>query len=269
MSSKITETFKTISKTKNGAFIRYFILGYPDIDTSYKLIKEASKYADIIELGIPFSDPVADGPTIQFGVTSVLKQNIPLKKLFDITKKLCSEVKKPFVYMIYFNQIYNYGISNFINKMKEIGVSGIIVPDLLPDSEPEFNQIAKENEIDLIFLLTPTTSKNRIPLIIKESSGFLYFVSVIGITGERKSVNDTIKPLIENIKAKTDLPICVGFGISNPDHVKSITQFSDGVIVGSAIVKKITENIGKENLIPTVVQMIKELDFALIREEKE
>lgn len=256
----ITEKFNSIKKNNQSAFIPYFILGYPDLETSYQLIKSASQYCDIIELGIPFSDPIADGKTIQNGVTQALKNNISLNDIFSTTKRLTSDIKKPFIYMMYYNQIYGYGINNFINKIKDIGIQGLIVPDLLPDSDPSFNELVKKNGIDLIFLMTPTTEESRIPLIVNSCSGFIYFVAVVGITGERNEIDQSIIGIIEKIKSTVKLPICVGFGISTINHVKNIYQFADGAIVGSAIVKKITENLNNPDIIQNVTQFIKELN---------
>ncbi|MDH5681553.1 MAG: tryptophan synthase subunit alpha, partial [Spirochaetota bacterium] len=185
--------------------------------------------------------------------------NISLDDLFSHTKKLCDEVDKPLVYMMYFNQIFTYGMEAFLGKMKEIGVSGLIVPDLIPDSEPEFNDLAASKGIDLIFLMTPATHPDREPIILSNCKGFLYFVSVIGITGKRDHVNTEIKPVIERIRKVTDLPVCVGFGISTPEHVESVLQYSDGAIVGSAIVQKITDNIGSEKLVAEVTGMIRRM----------
>ncbi len=263
MGITIQEAIEKAKSRKKGAFIPYFIMGYPNIEMSYQLIKESAPYADIIELGIPFSDPVADGPTIQKGVNIALKQNLSMDQLFKVSERLTSEIPKPFVMMIYFNQIVAYGLENFAEKLKQSGIQGIIVPDLLPDSEPAFNRLLLECEIDLIFLITPATVPKRIPQIIKACHGFLYFVSVIGITGQRTEVNKEIQVMIEDIKTRTDLPVCVGFGISQKEHVRSVVQYADGAIVGSAIVQRITDHMDSPDLSEQVIQMIQDLSSVL------
>ncbi len=264
MGITIQEAFKKAKSSKKGAFIPYFIMGYPNIETTCQLIKESAPYADIIELGIPFSDPVADGPTIQRGVSVALKQNLSMDQIFKTCEKLTLEIPKPFVIMIYFNQIVAYGLEDFAKRLKQSGIQGIIVPDLLPDSEPSFNQLLLEHAIDLIFLITPATAPKRIPRIIKACHGFLYFVSVIGITGERAEVNKEIQAMIEDIKTRTDLPVCVGFGISKKEHVHSVVQYADGVIVGSAIVQRITDHMDSPDLSEQVAQMIRDLSSVLL-----
>lgn len=260
--SEIRETIESVNKNNKAAFIPYFILGYPDLDTSIKLIKEASQFSDVIEIGIPFSDPVADGPTIQDGVSLSLSHYYSLETLLSECKKLSSEVKTPLIFMMYFNPIFTYGSEKFLIKLKEIGIQGLIIPDLLPDSEPEFNELAKKHGIELIFLITPVTAENRVPAILNKCNGFLYFVSVVGITGERNQINQDLEANVKALKNKTNLPVCMGFGISKPEHVQSMSAFADGVIVGSAIVAKIKENIKSKDLVSQVSQFLSELNTA-------
>ncbi len=263
MGLTIKQAIRKAKENKKGAFIPYFILGYPDIDISCSIIRESSKYADVIELGIPFTDPVADGPIIQQGAAYALEKGITLTKIFKATKKLTSEIDIPFVYMIYFNQIFAYGLNRFLKKIKDIGIKGLIIPDLLPDSDVAFNKLAYDYGIDIIFLITPATSESRITKIIKECRGFLYFVSIIGITGERIKFNDSIRPMINSLREKTNLPICIGFGISTPKHIKEVVELADGAIVGSAITKSIMENINGGNLVYNVVRVIENMNSVL------
>lgn len=259
--SIIEQSFQKSKQEKKGAFIPYFIAGYPDLERCYEILCELSHYSDVIELGIPFSDPLADGTTIQRGMNQVLDLGIRLEEIFDLSLELTRKISKPLVYMVYFNQVFSYGIENFLRKMKEMKISGIIVPDLLPDSEPDFNRMTRDYGIDSIFLMTPVTQENRISLILKESRGFLYFVSVTGVTGERSSLSGQLSQMVQNLKKRTELPIAVGFGISKAEQVSEVLDYADGVIVGSALVQKITDHQHSPHLVSKVLELVRELSL--------
>ncbi len=256
MSETIESVFNKI-KGKRAAFIPYFVLGLPDLKKSVELIIECKDYYDIVELGIPFSDPVADGSTIQEATLKALENKITMKEFFKAAKEISDKTGKPVVFMLYFNQVFSYGIKNFMKKASACGVKGIIVPDLLPESDEEFNRYAKRYGINQIFLMTTLSKENRIENLINLTSGFIYLTALTGITGERKDVQKGLEKFAHKVKDKTDKPVCVGFGISEPAHVKQVSGFADGVIVGSAIVRRVLAN-------QDVVSFVKELSDAVV-----
>jgi tryptophan synthase alpha chain len=235
--SRISEAFK------NGkAFIPFITLGDPDLDTTEKIIIEMAKNgADIIELGIPFSDPTAEGPVIQEANLRALKGGINTDKVFEFTKKIRSMVNVSLVYMTYANVIFSYGSEKFISKCKEVGIDAIIVPDVPFEEREEFLPYCEKYGIDFIYLIAPT-SNERIKMIAKEAKGFIYVVSSLGVTGVRSSITTDISSIVKSIKEETDVPCAIGFGIQTPDQAKEMAKSSDGVIVGSKIIKLLHEN---------------------------
>jgi tryptophan synthase alpha chain len=235
--SRISEAFK------NGkAFIPFITLGDPDLDTTEKIILEMAKNgADIIELGIPFSDPTAEGPVIQEANLRALKGGINTDKVFEFTKKIRSLVNVSLVYMTYANVIFSYGSEKFISKCKEVGIDAIIVPDVPFEEREEFLPYCEKYGIDFIYLIAPT-SNERIKMIAKEAKGFIYVVSSLGVTGVRSSITTDISSIVKSIKEETDVPCAIGFGIQTPDQAKEMSKSSDGVIVGSKIIKLLHEN---------------------------
>jgi len=240
--SIISETISNVKKQSRSAFIPYFILGLPDIQKSVELIVSCKDHYDILELGIPFTDPIADGPTIQEGSIIALKNKYSMEDFFKATKEITDRTKKPVVYMLYYNQVFGYGTEKFMQNAQLSGVNGIIVPDLLPESDPDYNKFAEKYGIDTIFLVTPLTKEERIKMILKYCKGFLYLTAIVGITGERKDLNRELADLTKKIRNNCEIPVCIGFGISTPEQVKEVSDFADGVIVGSAIVKKVIDN---------------------------
>jgi tryptophan synthase alpha chain len=243
---KKSEIGNKFASSEGSLFIPYFSLGDPNYESS---IGWASAIinggADILELGIPFSDPVADGPVIQRAFKRAFTNSFSLTKIFEITKAIKNQhTTTPIVYLTYFNPIYFMGIENFIKSSKEAGVSGFIIPDLpfdSPESE-DFFHIAAKYEIDLIHLVTPATEKSRIHKMKRNSSGFIYYVTSFGVTGERTDFSDDLKERIEYVRKDLNLPVCAGFGISTPEQANRISQFADGVIIGSSIQRIIEEN---------------------------
>ncbi|MBP5599910.1 MAG: tryptophan synthase subunit alpha [Lachnospiraceae bacterium] len=235
--SRISEAFK------NGkAFIPFITLGDPDLDTTEKIILEMAKNgADIIELGIPFSDPTAEGPVIQEANLKALKGGINTDKVFEFTKKIRSMVNVSLVYMTYANVIFSYGSEKFISKCKEVGIDAIIVPDVPFEEREEFLPYCEKYGIDFIYLIAPT-SNERIKMIAKEAKGFIYVVSSLGVTGVRSSITTDISSIVKSIKEETDVPCAIGFGIQTPAQAKEMSKSSDGVIVGSKIIKLLHEN---------------------------
>ncbi len=254
--SRISEAFK------NGkAFIPFITLGDPDLDTTEKIIIEMAKNgADIIELGIPFSDPTAEGPVIQEANLRALKGGINTDKVFEFTKKIRSLVNVSLVYMTYANVIFSYGSEKFISKCKEVGIDAIIVPDVPFEEREEFLPYCEKYGIDFIYLIAPT-SNERIKMIAKEAKGFIYVVSSLGVTGVRSSITTDISSIVKSIKEETDVPCAIGFGIQTPDQAKEMSKSSDGVIVGSKIIKLLHEN---EAEAPSVIgKYVKEMKEAM------
>ncbi|WP_423792115.1 tryptophan synthase subunit alpha [Methanocaldococcus indicus] len=248
---KIEEKFKELNEKEEKAFIPFLVAGDPNFEDSKEAFEMLCKYGDIIEIGIPFSDPVADGLTIQKADYRALKSGMTPLKAFELAKYLNEKYpNKPLVFLVYYNIIFKMGEENFVKKAKESGISGLIVPDLPVEESESLYNICKKYGIDLIFLVAPTTTEERLNKILKKASGFIYAVSVTGITGERDKVKEETKNYIKKVKEKTSLPICVGFGISKKEHVEEICKIADGAIVGSAIVKiveKYTNNYKIEN----------------------
>lgn len=218
------------------AFIPFVTCGDPNLETTAKIIVEmANAGASVIELGIPFSDPTAEGPVIESANERALAGGVTTDKIFQMVQTVRPKVFVPLVFMTYANVVFSYGIERFAKKCKEIGVDGIILPDVPFEEKEEFDEVCKEYGIDFISLIAPT-SENRIATIAKEASGFLYMVSSLGVTGERSEIVCDVEHMISLAKESSSVPCAVGFGISTPAQAKAISQYADGVIVGSAIV---------------------------------
>lgn len=231
---------------ENGkAFIAFITCGDPDLETTAKAVKAAADNgADLIELGIPFSDPTAEGPVIQGANTRALNGGITTDKVFDFVKDIRKDVKIPMVFMTYANVVFSYGADKFISNCSNAGIDGIILPDLPFEEKEEFSPICDKYDVDLISLIAPT-SENRIAMIAKEGKGFLYLVSSLGVTGARAEIKTDLKSIVAVVRENTSTPCAVGFGISTPEQAKSMADISDGAIVGSAIVK-LLEQYGKK-----------------------
>lgn len=233
--SKIKTAFES-----GKAFIPFITCGYPDLETTGKIVRAmAANGADLIELGIPFSDPTAEGPVIQGANVKALANGITTDQIFDFVRKLRRDVTIPLIFMTYANVIFSYGAETFIKTCAEIGMNGILLPDLPFEEKKEFQPICRQYGIDLISMIAPT-SHERIAMIAKESEGFLYIVSSLGVTGTRSEITTDIEAIVNVVRENTDIPCAVGFGISTPEQAKKMADLSDGAIVGSAIIKQIT-----------------------------
>lgn len=230
--SKIANAFK------NGkAFIPFITCGDPDLETTNKVIHAmVDAGADLIELGIPFSDPTAEGPVIQEANVRALSGGVTTDKIFDLVKELRKDITIPMVFMTYANVVYSYGTEKFVSICQEIGIDGLILPDVPFEEKEEFDGLCKQYGLDMISLIAPT-SENRIAMIAREASGFIYVVSSLGVTGTRTEITTDIGAMVELVKKNTDVPCAVGFGISTPAQAKDMASKSDGAIVGSAIIK--------------------------------
>ncbi len=246
MPDRISETFKDLKKRGEKALIAFITAGDPDLKTTRDLIFEIEKAgADIIELGIPFSDPMADGPTIQLSSERALKKGARLGQILTLVREVREKSGMPIILFGYYNPILNYGLKRFAKDAGQSGVDGTLVVDLPPEEADELKKELDRESIDLIFLLTPTSDERRIKVVTDKASGFIYFVSVAGVTGARKELSSGISGYIKKVRRFTDLPLGVGFGISTPAQAREVSRCSDGVIVGSAIVNIIAGNSGK------------------------
>jgi tryptophan synthase alpha chain len=242
--SRIEETFRELREKGEGALIGYLTLGDPDMETSEKLVRRISKHVDILELGIPFTDPIADGPTIQAAIERSLEAGTNTDIAFRMVKSLRkSGVDVPFVFMTYYNIVLQYGEERFVRRCRETGVEGILVSDMPLEESEDLLSLCRRHGVDFIFLIAPTTTEERIKKIVKEASGFVYLVSLLGTTGARDRLQKrTLKVTRWARKYVKDKPLAVGFGISKPEHVRAVLSAgADGVVVGSAFVKLIGE----------------------------
>ncbi|MBI5408187.1 MAG: tryptophan synthase subunit alpha [Nitrospirae bacterium] len=253
--SRITQAFNKLKKAGRKALIPYIMSGDPSLEDTKRFIADLDEAgADIIELGVPFSDPLADGPTIQRAHERALQRGTTLRKVLTFVREIRQTSQIPLILMTYYNPVFKFGIEAFVKEAVSAGVDGVIIPDLIPDEAEDFIKLARQHKLDTIFLLAPTSTPDRIKKVVKASTGFIYYVSITGITGAKLTVGDPMKDTLTSIKSNTDKPIAVGFGISNPEEAAEVAKLADGVIVGSAIVRLIAE--GKD--IKDFVRSIKE-----------
>ena len=229
---------KIRSAFENGkAFIAFLTCGDPDLETTAAAVRSAVENgADLIELGIPFSDPTAEGPVIQAANLRALDGGVNTDKIFGLVRELRQSVKVPMVFMTYANVVFSYGAERFISACGDIGIDGLILPDLPFEEKEEFLSACHTYGVDLISLIAPT-SENRIAMIAREAEGFLYIVSSLGVTGMRKEIKTDLNSIVQTVRKNTDVPCAIGFGISTPEQAKKMAELSDGAIVGSAIIK--------------------------------
>ena len=235
--NKVSDAFK------NGkAFIGFVIAGDPDLETSREImIKMAQAGCDLIEIGIPFSDPIAEGPVIQEANLRSLSGSTTTDKVFALAEEVSAEVNIPLVFMTYLNVLFKYGYDKFLDNAKKSGISGVIIPDLPFEEKNELQSVAQKYDIDVISLIAPT-SEQRIQMIAKEAQGFVYEVSSLGVTGVRSEIKTDLESITKAVKSATDIPVAIGFGISTPEQAKKYSAVADGVIVGSAIVEIIAQH---------------------------
>lgn len=255
--SKIKEAF-----AKGKAFIPFITCGDPDLETTEKIVRSmVANGADLVELGIPFSDPTAEGPVIQGANIRALSGGVTTDKIFDMVRSLRRDIAVPMVFMTYANVVYSYDAEKFISICAEIGIDGLILPDLPFEEKDEFASICQKYQVDLISLIAPT-SENRISMIAKEAEGFIYIVSSLGVTGVRNEIKTDIPSMVKLIRENTEIPCAVGFGISTPEQAAKMASISDGAIVGSAIIKLIAQ-YGKDAADP-VGEYVHQMKTALL-----
>lgn len=261
--SAIAHTFHQLRQQQRAALMPYFTLGYPDQATSLKIIEAIAPYSDLLELGIPFSDPLADGPTIQHSTQIALENKTTSHTCLQMVKKLRQRgVALPLLLMGYYNPILAYGEKQFVQDAAQAGANGLIVPDLPPEEADNLRQAAQEVDLHLISFLAPTSSSDRIRLVVTHASGFIYIVSTTGVTGTRTHFSQSLQSLIAQVRAQTDIPLAVGFGVSRPDQVAQIGQFADGVIVGSALINVVNHS---PNQVQAAADFVQSLQQALVR----
>lgn len=238
--NKIKDAFK------NGkAFIGFLTAGDPDLETTKKVIKKmAEAGCSLVEVGIPFSDPIAEGPVIQNANIRALKNNVTTDDVFRMVKEVKAEVDIPLVFMTYLNVLFKYGYERFLTNAKDAGICGVIIPDMPYEEKAELQQVASKYDIEVVSLIAPT-SEDRIKMIASDAEGFIYTVSSLGVTGVRSEIKTDLESITKAIKEVTDIPVAIGFGINTPEQAKKYSEIADGVIVGSAIVK-IIEKYGKD-----------------------
>lgn len=255
----MSKIFKAFADGK--AFIPFITCGDPDLETTKEIVRAmAANGADLIELGIPFSDPTAEGPVIQGANLRALSGGVTTDKIFEMVRELRKDVALPMVFMTYANVVFSYGADKFIGTCAEIGIDGLILPDLPFEEKGEFDPICQKYEVDLISLIAPT-SADRIAMIARKAQGFIYIVSSLGVTGVRSEIKTDISSLVKVVRENSAVPCAVGFGISTPEQAAGMAAVSDGAIVGSAIIR-LEEKYGKEAAGP-VGEYVKKMKDAL------
>ena len=249
----MTTYSQTFAKLNRSALIPFFVIGDPDYDTSLEIVKTAiDAGADVLELGIPFSDPIADGPTIQKADIRALAAGMTTARALEFIAEITKYKPIPIGPLVYYNLIYHYSPEKFFKDFKAAGGSSVLVADLSIDDEAEIAPLATAAGLETVFMVTPNTEEQRAKRIAEHTTGFIYTVSTLGVTGERAKLSDMVKPLITRLKALTNVPVCVGFGISTPQQAKEVASAgADGVIIGSRIVNIIEENLNNKEKIKT------------------
>ncbi len=261
---RIGETFARLRTTRERALVPFITGGDPDLDTTEALVLAmAESGADLIEIGVPFSDPTAEGPTIQRANERALAGGVTLRRILERVKALRPRVDVPLLLMGYANPFYAMGVEGFVEAAAEVGVDGIIVADLPPEEGEALYCAAERRGIDPVLLAAPTTVESRLKLLAGRTRGFLYYVSLTGVTGARAELAEDLGAAVGRIRKHSEVPVCVGFGISTPEHARLVGSFADGVVVGSAIVDRIEGAPSREAAVDTVAQFISALKAPL------
>jgi len=261
---RISAKFRELRARNEAAMIPYVVAGDPDLDTTRAIVREfEARGADLIELGVPFSDPMADGPANQRASARGLGGGASLAAILSLVSELRRDSQIPIVLFGYFNPILHYGCARFCEDAARAGIDGLLVVDLPPDEAAELRDPARANGLDLIYLLAPTTPVERARKVARSASGFLYYVSVMGVTGARTSVASDIEEHVRGIRGVTDLPVGVGFGISTPEQAAEVARYSDAVVVGSAISLLVEANVGSPQLVPAVGELVGSMKAAM------
>ena len=261
---RITDKLNQLQLNNRKALSLFVTAGYPTIESTVPLVVAlANAGADVIEIGIPFSDPIADGPTIQLSSEVALRNGVTLQKTLELSEQIRKQSDIPLVLMGYANPIYAYGLDKFLSRCKEAGIDGTIIADLPLEESEEYRTIAQQNNIATIFLAAPTTSSDRLTQLDNASTGFLYCVSITGVTGERKALASQTESFLKRARMSVKKnPLLVGFGISTPDDARRIASLSDGVIIGSALINTI-QHASQNHIIDGAVEFVKSIRIAL------
>jgi tryptophan synthase alpha chain len=250
---RIDQTFERLRYNRERALIPYVTAGDPDLEVTKTLVREmVRRGGDLIEIGVPFSDPLADGPIIQRASQRALEKGTTLRKILQMVGELRHDVDVPLILMTYYNPVFRYGEEAFVADALDVGVDGIIVPDLPPEEAQALLDLSADTPLDIIFLAAPTSTSARLALISEVSRGFLYYVSRLGTTGVRDQMADDLRLMLEKLRASTSKPIAVGFGVSTPEHVRRVAEMADGVVVASAILKLIEDLQGRADMLAHV-----------------
>lgn len=262
--SRIAKAFEILKRENKRGFIPFITAGDPDLETTRKLLIELAHIgATVIELGVPFSDPMADGPVIQRASERALKHGFGIGEILDVVRDAQKEVEVPIVLFSYFNPLLRYGLERLSCEAKEAGVDGVLITDMTPEEAGEASNVLRAKELDLIFLVAPTSTDERLRMISERASGFIYAVSRTGITGTREQMSKDAKTLVQRVRKFSSLPVAVGFGISSAEQVADVWRYADAAVVGSAIVKEIEKLNGAED----TVEQVREFARGLLKEE--
>ena len=254
--SRIVNVF---TGTKRTALIAYLTVGYPSIESTLEVVPIlAEAGCDIVELGIPFSDPLADGTTIQEASSRALEAGVTPKMCLEVALQLREKVDIPLVFMTYYNPVLHFGLDSFCTSCRKTGIDGLIVPDLPPDEAADLDGFCRRDELDLIYLLTPASTGERIKLVSESSRGFIYLVSLLGVTGTRDTLPPGIEDFVGRVREQTHKPLCVGFGIAGADQAQRVGRVADGVIVGSRLVQLVRDDISPYNSVRSFVRELRE-----------
>jgi tryptophan synthase alpha chain len=258
--TRIQSKFHNLKKANQKAFIPYITAGDPDLRTTLRLILELERAgSDIIELGVPFSDPIADGPVIQRASERALRNGVNVRDCLDLVRELRTQSEVPILLFTYFNPILALGLEQLGNELRRAGVDGVLVTDLVPEEAGDFIATMRAAEINTVFLIAPTSPDERIKLITECSTGFVYAVSRTGVTGMRQTLSESAASLVSRARKFTDDPVAVGFGISTPEHVREVWEHADGAVVGSRIVSEIADHAGSPDLVSRVASLARRL----------
>jgi len=268
--SRIAEKFGSLRATGRKGFIPFVSAGDPDLETSREIVLMLAKNgADIIELGVPFSDPMADGPTIQASSQRALEQGVTLTNVLAMVRNIRTEIDVPLVLFSYLNPLFRYGIERLANDAASAGVDGVLVTDAVDEEAAAIASVLRDRDLDLISLVAPTTSDERLEKIAANASGFIYAVSRAGVTGARNVTSSAAEALVDRVRRYTDLPVAVGFGISTREQIEDVWQFADAAVVGSAIVAEIERSIGRADVLDRVRSFVATLLPAVAKDAAE
>jgi tryptophan synthase alpha chain len=258
--NRIDETFARLRAEGASALIPFLVAGDPDLETTAELVRAAAEHgADLIEIGVPFSDPTADGPVIQQSAERALQAGASLPRILELVAEVRRSCAMPVILYGYYNPVFRYGAERFAQDARRAGVDGVLVVDLPPEESEELLPALRRARLHFISLLAPTTGPARMHRIVRNASGFVYYVSVTGVTGSRSMQSDLVRPAVERLRGMTDLPIGVGFGISTPEQAGAVARFADAAVVGSAIVRVVAEHRGSAGLVREVADFIERL----------